>query len=35
MTHILQHTSVPIPLVQSAAPPALQAIVMAVIQSGP
>jgi hypothetical protein len=34
MTHILQHNSVPIPLVQSAPPPALQAAFMPTIQSG-
>jgi hypothetical protein len=35
MTHILQHTGVPFPLVQSAPPLALQAIVVPAIQSGP
>jgi hypothetical protein len=34
MTHILQHTGVPIPPVQSAPPPALQATVVPAIQSG-
>jgi hypothetical protein len=34
MTHILQHNSVPIPPVQSAPPPALQAAFMPTIQSG-
>jgi hypothetical protein len=35
MTHILQHTGVPIPSVQSTPPPALQAAVVLAIQSGP
>jgi hypothetical protein len=35
MTHILQHTGVQIPPVQSAPPPALQAAVVPAIQSGP
>ena len=35
MTHILQHTSVQIPPVQSAPPPALQAAVVPAIQAGP
>jgi hypothetical protein len=35
MTHILQHTGVPIPLVQSAPPPTLQVAVMLAIQSRP
>ena len=35
MTHILQHTSVPIPPVQSALHPALQAAVVPAIQSEP
>jgi hypothetical protein len=35
MTHILQHTSVQIPPVQSAPPPALQAVVVPAIQAGP
>jgi hypothetical protein len=35
MTHILQHTGVPIPTVKSAPPPALQAVIVPSIQSGP
>jgi hypothetical protein len=35
MTHILQHTGVQIPLVQSTPPPALQAAVVPAIQAGP
>jgi hypothetical protein len=35
MTHILQHTGVQIPPVQSAPPPALQAAVVPAIQVGP
>jgi hypothetical protein len=35
MTHILQHTGVQIPLVQSAPPPALQTAVVPAIQAGP
>jgi hypothetical protein len=35
MTHILQHTGVQLPLVQSASHPALQAAVLPGIQAGP
>jgi hypothetical protein len=35
MTHILQHTSVQLPPVQSAPPPALQAAIVPAIQAGP
>jgi hypothetical protein len=35
MTHILQHTGVQIPPVQSAPPPALQTVVLPAIQAGP
>jgi hypothetical protein len=35
MTHILQHTGVQIPLVQSAPPLALQTVVVPAIQAGP
>jgi hypothetical protein len=35
MTHILQHTGVPIPPVQSAPPPALQTAIVPAIQAGP
>jgi hypothetical protein len=35
MTHILQHTGVQIPLVQSTPPPALQTTVVPTIQAGP
>jgi hypothetical protein len=35
MTHILQHTGVQIPLVQSAPPPPLQAAIVPAIQVGP
>jgi hypothetical protein len=35
MTHILQHTSVQLPPVQSAPPPALQAAVVPALQAGP
>jgi hypothetical protein len=35
MTHILQHFGVPIPPVQSAPPPALQATIVPSIQYGP
>jgi hypothetical protein len=35
MTHILQHTGVQLPPVQSAPPPTLQAAVVPVIQAGP
>jgi hypothetical protein len=35
MTHILQHTGVQIPHVQSAPPPALQTAVVPAIQAGP
>jgi hypothetical protein len=35
MTHILQHTGVQLPLVQSAPPSALQATVVPALQSGP
>jgi hypothetical protein len=35
MTHILQHTGVQLPPVQSAPPPALQAAVVPAIQAGP
>jgi hypothetical protein len=35
MTHILQHTSIQIPPVQSAPPPSLQAAVVPAIQAGP
>jgi hypothetical protein len=35
MTHILQHTGVQLPLVQSAPPPALQVAVVPAIQAGP
>jgi hypothetical protein len=35
MTHILQHTSVQLPPVQSTPPPALQTAVVPAIQAGP
>jgi hypothetical protein len=35
MTHILQHTGVQIPLVQSTPPPAVQVTVVPAIQAGP
>jgi hypothetical protein len=35
MTHILQHTNVQLPPVQSAPPPALQAVIVPAIQAGP
>jgi hypothetical protein len=35
MTHILQHTGVQLPLVQSAPPPALQVAIVPAIQAGP
>jgi hypothetical protein len=35
MTHILQHTGVQLPPVQSAPPPTLQAVIVSAIQAGP
>jgi hypothetical protein len=35
MTHILQHTGVQLPLIQSSPPPTLQAAVVPALQSGP
>jgi hypothetical protein len=35
MTHILQHIGVQLPPVQSAPPPALQAVIVPAIQAGP
>jgi hypothetical protein len=35
MTHILQHTGVQLPPVQSTPPPALQAVIVLAIQAGP
>jgi hypothetical protein len=35
ITHILQHTGVQLPLIQSTPPPALQAAIVPAIQAGP